>query len=134
MTEILADTHVITWLLTEPARLSSAAAKVLKDATDANWPIRISVISLVELLYLVEKGRIDSVTLSDLLDVLGKSDSPFELLPVDLKVYEALPQVARSAVPDCPDRIIAATALAHNLVLLTRDRQILDAGLGAIEA
>src|SRR5438105_12394818 len=100
MTDVLADTHVIIWLLTEPGQLSPAAAKVLKDATDANWPIRISVISLVEMLYLVEKDRINSATLADLSDLLGKSDSPFEILPVDLKVYEALPKVARSAVPD----------------------------------
>jgi PIN domain nuclease of toxin-antitoxin system len=134
MTDVLADTHVIIWLLTEPGQLSAAAAKVLKDATDANWPIRISVISLVEMLYLVEKGRINSATLADLSDLLGKSDSPFELLPVDLKVYEALPKVARSAVPDFPDRIIAATAISYNLVLVARDRRILDAGPGAIEA
>jgi len=131
---ILPDTHVLIWLLTDPGRLSAAAAEVLKAAGNSDRPIRISVVSLAEILYLTEKMRIDASILSELLDLLEKSDSPFEVLAVDMDVYRAMPGISRNSVPDFPDRIIAATAVAHGLTLITRDRRILDAGLPSIEA
>jgi predicted nucleic acid-binding protein len=41
-------------------------------------------------------------------------------------------QAARSAVPDLPDRVIAATALRLNLPLVTRDSKIQAAGITTV--
>jgi predicted nucleic acid-binding protein len=41
-----------------------------------------------------------------------------------LTVLRVLQQVKRETVPDMPDRIIAATALALGLPLLSRDRAL----------
>jgi len=50
------------------------------------------------------------------------------LLPVDIAVAEVLRKVSRTAVPDMPDRIIAATALNLNAPLVTRDLRLQSAG------
>jgi predicted nucleic acid-binding protein len=37
-------------------------------------------------------------------------------------------EVPREAVPDLPDRVIAATALLHGVPILSRDRRIQASG------
>jgi predicted nucleic acid-binding protein len=48
------------------------------------------------------------------------------------EVAEAVAEVPRSAVPDMPDRIIAATALHLGLPLVSRDRLIQLSGIETI--
>jgi len=43
-----------------------------------------------------------------------------------------LPQIERKDVPEMPDRIIAATAVAYGVPLITRDHLIQLAGLQTI--
>jgi predicted nucleic acid-binding protein len=49
---------------------------------------------------------------------------PLEFVAVDLDTALALERLPRDVVPDMPDRIIAATALAHDLPLVTADHRI----------
>ncbi len=58
MPAIVADTHAAVWYLTNNPKLSARAAEALDAATASGEPIFIASISLVELTYLVEKGRI----------------------------------------------------------------------------
>jgi predicted nucleic acid-binding protein len=51
---------------------------------------------------------------------------------LDVGVADALVNVSREAVPDMPDRIIAATALHLRLPLVTRDRRLQSAGIETI--
>jgi PIN domain nuclease of toxin-antitoxin system len=46
------------------------------------------------------------------------------LATLDRRVVDALESIPRSEVADLPDRIIAATAVALNLPLVSRDRKI----------
>ncbi len=43
---------------------------------------------------------------------------------IDRTIFDALASIPRLIVPDMPDRIIAATALALGLPLVTRDTEI----------
>ena len=52
--------------------------------------------------------------------------------PLDLRVTDALQQIRREDVPDLPDRVIAATALALHLPPVTRDRKIQAAAIHTI--
>jgi predicted nucleic acid-binding protein len=45
-------------------------------------------------------------------------------VPLDYDVAEAMQRVDRAQVPDMPDRIIAATALALGVPLITSDGKI----------
>ena len=55
MAGVVADTHALVWYLVEPSRLSPTAGAALDQAVDVGDGIYISAISLVELVYLVEK-------------------------------------------------------------------------------
>ena len=46
------------------------------------------------------------------------------VLPVTVDVARAVVQIPRSEVPDMPDRIIAATAVAHRLPVVSADTDI----------
>jgi len=105
---------------------------VLSHAEQNGDPVYVSAISLVEIRYLVEKGRIVQTALQLVENGLTHVDSPLVLVILDLAITQALGQVSRSAVPDMPDRIIAATALHLGVPLVTRDAAICAAPLTTI--
>jgi predicted nucleic acid-binding protein len=59
-----------------------------------------------------------------LVDILALPDSPYELAPLDADVAAAVELIDRNVVPDLPDRVIAATALARSAALASRDGKI----------
>jgi PIN domain nuclease of toxin-antitoxin system len=128
MSGVVADTHSILWYLFKDSRLSAAALHAMLSGD----PIMVSSISLVEITYLIEKGRIPADVYARLVVELVDPLSAIKLAPLDLAVAEMIGKVPRDAVPDLPDRIIAATALAWQLPLVTRDRQIQATGIAAI--
>jgi predicted nucleic acid-binding protein len=96
----------------------------LDSATSAGEFIYIPSICLVELTYLVEKGRLVAAARTRLLQALDDPSSPCLLAPLDRLVADALEAISRSQVPDLPDRVIAATALALHVPLVSRDAKI----------
>jgi PIN domain nuclease of toxin-antitoxin system len=109
---VLVDTHVAVWWLLAPERLSAAASRALEAATKAGDPITIASISLVEIRYLTEKGRLSAAVLDRILQEAEDHLGAFRLAPLDLAVVRAMAHISRDEVPDLPDRVIAATASA----------------------
>jgi len=128
----VADTHAALWHLYDDPRLSLVADRFLMDATSSRRKIAVSSISLVEVAYLVEKGRIWPTAFDDLTNVLADPDHLFVEFPVTQSVADSLRQVPRTAVPDMPDRIIAATGLHFGVPVLSRDGRIRAANLKTI--
>jgi PIN domain nuclease of toxin-antitoxin system len=124
MAAVVADTHAAVWYLTGNPKLSVVAARALDEASASGDPILIPSISLVELTYLVEKGRLPAEARKRLVDVLAVPDGPYELASLDGRVASAVELVDRNLVPDLPDRVIAATALVWKAALVSRDRKI----------
>jgi PIN domain nuclease of toxin-antitoxin system len=124
MSAIVLDTHAAVWYLTNNPKLSKVAAQALDGASASGDPIFIPAISLVELTYLVEKGRIPPDARKKLVELLAMPDGTYELAPLDANVAAAVELIDRHVVPDLPDRVIAATALARNLALASRDEKI----------
>ena len=123
MNDVVADTHSVIWHFTAPQNFSKASAKAM-DSAEANGIIFVSSITLIELIYLVEKGKILRDTLDLLREALDDVNSAFQLLELNRGVTDKLDQIARTSVPDMPDRIIAASALHLKLPLVTKDSKI----------
>ncbi len=124
MSAVVADTHVAIWLLFDPERLSVSALNALQDAIEAREPIYVASISVVEVAYLTEKGRLPRDVFDRLVGELLRPDSGLVVAPLDLAVAVALDSIPRSDVPDMPDRVIAATAAHLGLPLVTRDLRL----------
>jgi PIN domain nuclease of toxin-antitoxin system len=128
----VADTHAIIWYLYNDARLSPTARASIEDAAAAGEQVALSSITLAEMVYLIEKGRIDVAALTRLTAALDEADAVLVDMPFDRHIAQTMGQVARSEVPDLPDRIIAATALHLGLPVISRDRKIQASGLKTI--
>jgi PIN domain nuclease of toxin-antitoxin system len=124
MSAVVVDTHTIVWYLSLDPRLSTNAAGALDAATAAGEYIHVPSICLVELTYLVEKGRLPVEARDRLIRALDDPTAPCILAPLDRKIVDALELVSRLEVPDLPDRIVAATAVALQAPLISRDRKI----------
>lgn len=120
----LLDTHAFLWAAVEDQRLSARAARVI--ATTPWDRLAIGDVTLQEIGLLLHLGRLrlsasPTAVLRPLLDFVT-------VLPITLEIALAAP-----ALPlphgDQFDRIIAATAKLHKLVLVSKDSNIAGAGI-----
>jgi len=132
MIRAIADTHALIWYLFDNKRLSRRAKEFIENASNDGEKIGFSAISLVEIVYLIEKEKIDPGTLERLLNVTETSDAALVELPVTGQIAEKMREISREAIPDMPDRIIAATALEQNVPVISRDGKIKASGLETI--
>jgi PIN domain nuclease of toxin-antitoxin system len=124
MPAVILDTHAAIWYLVEPTRLSTTARAAIEQAALAGDPVYLPSISLVEVQYLVDRGRIPQQVLDILHNAVVGPNAGLVLVPLDFGIARAVAQIPRTMVPDMPDRIIAATALMLHLPLVSRDRKI----------
>ena len=129
MSSLIVDTHTIIWYLLASAKISQKAITALDEALEAGNFVYLPSICLVEILYLVEKGRLPKEAFDRINLILSNPESGFEVAPLDLETARVVQRTRRSAIPDMPDRMIAATALFLNLPLVTRDKKIEAAGI-----
>jgi PIN domain nuclease of toxin-antitoxin system len=54
------------------------------------------------------------------------------VVPLDSAIAQTLHKIPRDAVPDMPDRIIAATAVYRAAPLVTRDARLRAAGIQTV--
>lgn len=84
---------------------------------------------LVEAVFLLQRQKVKEDVLTKLFELSEQPDANFYVTPLDLAVVQALRSFGPAAVPELSDRIIAATALALGLPLLTTDSAMIDSGL-----
>lgn len=132
MIRAIADTHAIIWYLFEDERLSRTAKEFMDDAAQDGEQIGISAISLTEIVYLVEKAKINPETLERLLQSIEAGSAALVEIPVTGKIAIRTREVPRDVVPDMPDRIIAATGLELTVPIISRDGKIKASGLKTI--
>ena len=124
MTNHVIDTHALIWYITADSRLGPTAKRVLDAGKNGGNLTFVSTISLVEIIYLQEKGKIPSHLFTQINRILRNGYFGLRLSDVTGDVVRALAQIQRSSIPDMPDRIIAATALHLGVPLISRDRRI----------
>lgn len=132
--QVLADTHAIIWYLFDTERLSSEGRTALDGAIAAGFPILVSAISIIEIIYLEEKHKISAGAAERIRQACAAEDPSIEIVPIDARVAYGIHDVRRTEVPDMPDRIIAATAVSLGVPLVTRDHKIRASGMHTIRA
>jgi len=123
---ILLDTHVLIWMSSDPARLSSKARQRLMEARRDSG-LAIASITLWELAWLAENrrilysGSVESFVRETISRVAVKSMSP-EVVAVAAHLPENYPR-------DPSDRLIGSTAIVEGMPLVTADEQIRNSGM-----
>lgn len=120
MNAVVVDTHTAIWYLLQSPKLSKTAQKAIDSASK----IYFSSITIIEIIYLTEKGRIPQLALTRLLNGLNQPLGNWQVVAIDLDIALSLTKIDRQVVPEMPDRIITATALYLNLPLITCDTKI----------
>jgi len=122
---ILLDTHVILWSLLEPERLSSRASKAILRASIAGDKIVYSPISLYEIANAERRKRLHvDVTMEAFIAAI---QARLEMVPLTAKIAVCAAQLPDGFHGDPMDRIITATAIAEDCVLITADDRIRQA-------
>ncbi len=119
---ILLDTHVVIWLGLDPSRVSKKAGKAIAQARQEGTGLAISCITLLEITLLSDKKRIHLIP--SLEAFLTDIESRFIVLPISARICVRSSSLPLSYLNDPADRIIAGTALAEGLTLITADREI----------
>lgn len=132
MTSLVLDTHAAIWYLAGDPRLSPHALRTIREAASQAKRCFVPSICLVEATYLVEKNRISAPDFDSLRDALSFGTGNLIIAPLDFTVCQAIRLIPRAEVPDLPDRVIAATAIALGLPLITRDGKIRATGIETI--
>lgn len=123
MSAVLLDTHVVHWWSAEPQRVSAAARDALEEADE----LAVAAITWFELAWLARHERIAvKVPIRSWLAGLAAQVRTFAVTPAIADTAVSLP----SSFPGDPaDRMIYATAVEHDLKLVTKDRAIIDHAL-----
>lgn len=121
--KVLLDTHVWLWWLLGCERLQPEERRSLDRLADSGSS-HLSAMSLWEAQMLHAKGRlsIDRPFPSWLRQ--AAAPGVVRLVPIDVDVVLALDRLPEAFHGDPADRLIAATGLAHGLLLATHDQAI----------
>lgn len=123
MSAVLLDTHVLIWIITENSRIGKKSAKLISNAMKEE-KLYFSAISMWEIAMLEQRNKIQLIQpiahwYKDIIS-LGIQEIP---LSGDIAIDSVL---LKNLHNDPADRIIAATAIAHGLTLLTADNKLLS--------
>jgi PIN domain nuclease of toxin-antitoxin system len=118
---ILLDTHIVVWLAFDPEKLSERAKESIRGARREGG-LAISGITLLELAWLAENGRVET-TLS-VESFVRLCASKMTVLPITPEIAARAVSLPDSFPKDPQDRLIGATALVEGVQLVTRDKQI----------
>lgn len=113
----LLDTHVLLWLLTEPARLSASAERLLGDSSNR---LHVSAASAWEIATKSRLGKLplaDSVTMGYAQHLRRADVETIDISPEHAILGGALGWAQR----DPFDRVIAATAMVEGIALVSSD-------------
>ena len=129
MKRYVADTQCILWYLNSNRHLPRVFQAVFTAAESGRAQILIPSIALVEAIFLLQRQRISETVVAQLMALSEETDATLCVVPLDMAVVRALKDFGPAAIPEMPDRIIAATARALDVPLLTTDPSIAESGL-----
>ena len=119
---ILLDTHVVIWLAQDYQRISAAAQRAISKAREKDRGLAVSGITLVEIVRLSSRGRIRLTPSVE--TVVSEVEHRFIVLPITGNIALQAFELPAGYPNDPADRIIGATALVEDILLVTADREI----------
>lgn len=122
------DAHTLIWYVHEDSniRLSRVALDVIDNA-ERNGTIYVPTVALLEILRLIEKKRYP-LSFDTLVERIRHSRS-YQPVPLDMDIIEV---TKRFPALELHDRVIVATAIVTNSVLVSRDKEIRAAGVRVV--
>lgn len=116
---ILIDTHILLWVLSNPSRLNQQQQLLILSQENN---IFLSQISLVEITIKLKLGKLDiyNLTIEDIIQQCLANG--LEILPIKnahLSHYQKIPLFDEHRDPF--DRLLVATASSENLVFMSND-------------
>ena len=120
----LADTVAIIRHFAKIGAIGKTAKQLLRDADRGKVTIFLSIISLVEILYLSERHKIplDIDVVKTQLHALDN----YRIVDLDLEIVETAKRVTGL---ELHDRLIVASALSVHVPILTSDEMIRESGI-----
>lgn len=132
---VLLDTHALIWIVLGTSIHEDAAAAIV--AASANGGVHISAATAWELGIILQKRSLNVLIAGDVRGWLSKAvkATRARLLSLDFDLMVDVGELPDLAHRDPADRMLIATARSHDLILITRDRAILDyAAAGHVRA
>jgi len=121
--EYLADTVAIIRHFANVGKIGKAAKSILQDADNGKNTIMISIISIVEILYLSERNKIP-LDFEEVRRKLLYLDN-YRIVDLDFDIVQTAKTVRGL---ELHDRLIVSAALSLNVPILTSDQIIRDSG------
>ena len=122
--DYVTDTHSIVWYFTEDIHLSKKALDIF-EGTIKEGTIIVPAVVLAEIMFIAKKGKI-SLTFTETLNKIEEYEN-FEIAPLDIDILVIADKI--EANMEMHDRLIIATALYFDAILITKDEQIKKAGI-----
>ena len=113
------DTHSLIWYFTEDSRLSKRALRVFEKTVKEGIMI-VPAVVLAEIMFIAKKAKV-SITFEETLEKIEEYEN-FYIAPLDIDILKVADKI--EAGMEMHDKLIIATALYFEAVLITRDRQI----------
>jgi PIN domain nuclease of toxin-antitoxin system len=123
---LLLDTHVWIWSLEGAARRIGRRARSLLSRAEAQDAIRISPVTLFEVMALHTVGRLELTRPPDEWIRQAMMSGPVRIAELSPVIAVDAGRIPREVLADPMDRLLVATAREMEATLLTADTRILD--------
>lgn len=129
MKQYVTDTHALLWYLTDDKRLSKAARRVFEEGEQGRAEILVPSVVLVESIFLMQRDRVPRALVEQVLALSEDTGSEIRVVSLDSAVARQAAAFGPAAIPEMPDRIIAATARVYQCPVISADNVFADSEL-----
>ena len=125
MPTYITDTHSLLWAFTRPRKLGERARRAFDEIANGESSLLIPVIVLAELIFTIENKPIQA----DLDEILDAIQNTPNVEFVDFDYESAMRLRDLRIISEMHDRMIVATALEYQAILITVDESITTSGV-----